>query len=87
MVTVARARILMLFMVITPVAVDHPTGSVVPASMVPSYHGTSSYLIMTKYNEYAGYGGTTGQNMLAVLDPNATQINELPNTAGTTEMK
>jgi autotransporter-associated beta strand protein len=63
------------------------TASIVPASMVPSYHGTSSYLIMTKYNEYAGYGGTTGQNMLAILDPNATETNELPNTSGTTQMK
>src|SRR5206468_5061089 len=26
------------------------TGSIVPASMVPSYHGSSSYLLMTKYN-------------------------------------
>ncbi len=63
------------------------TASIVPASMVPSYHGTSSYLIMTKYNEYAGHGGTTGQNMLAVLDPNGTEINNLPNTSGTTQMK
>ena len=33
------------------------TASVVPASMIPSYHGTSKYLIMTKYNNYAGNGG------------------------------
>jgi hypothetical protein len=48
------------------------TPSVVPASMVPSYHGSSSYLIMTKYNDYAGQGGT-GFNKVAILDPNATQ--------------
>src|SRR5262249_44037745 len=27
--------------------------SIVPASMVPSYQGTSSFLIMSKYNNYA----------------------------------
>ncbi|HWZ84137.1 MAG TPA: hypothetical protein VNW47_16025 [Terriglobales bacterium] len=48
------------------------TASIVPASMVPSYHGTSTYLVMTKYNNYAGAGGD-GHNRLAILDPNATQ--------------
>jgi Bacterial Ig-like domain (group 3)/RTX calcium-binding nonapeptide repeat (4 copies)/Putative Ig domain len=49
------------------------TASVVPASMVPSYHGTSSYLLMTKYNNYAGVGSGNGLNKIAVLDPNATE--------------
>jgi PEP-CTERM motif len=49
------------------------TASVVPRSMVPSYAGTSPYLIMTKYNDYAGLGGS-GINKIAILDPNATQI-------------
>jgi hypothetical protein len=48
------------------------TASVVPRSMVPSYQGTSPYLLMTKYNNYAGLGGD-GKNKIAVLDPNATQ--------------
>jgi hypothetical protein len=48
------------------------TASIVPASMVHSYHGSSSYLLMTKYNNYAGLGGT-GVNMLAILDPNDTE--------------
>ena len=48
------------------------TASVVPASMVPSYHGTSSYLLMSKYNNYAGAGGD-GHNKVAILDPNATE--------------
>ena len=47
------------------------TASVVPASMAPSYHGTSSYLLMTKYNNYAGAGGD-GVNKLAILDPQGT---------------
>ncbi|MBI3478241.1 MAG: hypothetical protein HY010_21130 [Acidobacteria bacterium] len=48
------------------------TASVVPASMVPSYHGTSTYLLMSKYNNYAGAGGD-GRNRVAILDPNATE--------------
>ena len=48
------------------------TPSIVPASMVPSYRGPSSYLLMTKYNDYRGAGGT-GINRLAILDPNAGQ--------------
>ena len=48
------------------------TPSVVPASAVPGYGGTSSYLLMTKYNFYAGRG--TGENRIAVLDPGATQV-------------
>jgi hypothetical protein len=49
------------------------TASVVPASMVPSYTGTSSYLLMTKYNNYAGVGTGDGKNRIAILDPNATE--------------
>jgi hypothetical protein len=48
------------------------TASVVDASLVPSYHGSSSYLVMTKYNNYAGVGSGDGVNRLAVLDPNAS---------------
>jgi hypothetical protein len=47
------------------------TASIVPASMVPSYQGSSSYLLMTKYNNYAGVGGD-GVNKIAILDPNAS---------------
>jgi hypothetical protein len=47
------------------------TASVVAASLVPSYHGKSSYLVMTKYNNYAGVGGD-GVNKLAILDPHAS---------------
>ena len=59
------------------------TPSIVPASMVPSYHGHSSYLLMTKYNDYVENGGS-GFNKLAILDPNATQIDP---TTGITVMK
>jgi hypothetical protein len=46
------------------------TASVVPTTMVPSYTGTSPYLLMTKYNDYA-----TEQHKLAILDPFDTQVN------------
>jgi hypothetical protein len=49
------------------------TASIVPASIVPSYTGTSSYLLMTKYNNYCGVGTGNGQNEIAILDPNATE--------------
>lgn len=49
------------------------TASIVPASMVPSYTGKSSYLIATKYNNYAGAGTGNGQNRVAVLDPNGIE--------------
>jgi hypothetical protein len=45
------------------------TASVVEASLVASYHGTSQYLLMTKYNNYASQGGD-GVNKIAILDPN-----------------
>ena len=45
------------------------TASIVNASLVASYHGTSKYLLMTKYNNYASQGGD-GVNKIAILDPN-----------------
>ncbi|MGN6369365.1 MAG: hypothetical protein ACTHN5_13990 [Phycisphaerae bacterium] len=57
------------------------TASLVPASMVPSYHGTSTYLLMTKYNNYVETGGD-GRNMLAIVDPNATEVDTRPNSLG-----
>ena len=48
------------------------TASIVPSSVVPSYHGTSKYLLMTKYNNYANAGGD-GVNRIAILDPNTSQ--------------
>jgi len=49
------------------------TASVVPAGMVPSYGGGSPYLLMTKYNDYAGIGSGDGLNRVAILDPRASQ--------------
>ena len=55
------------------------TASMVPSFMVPSYAGASPYLLMTKYNDYANAGGT-GENRIAILDPNATETYTLTNS-------
>jgi hypothetical protein len=49
------------------------TVSVVPSSSVPSYVGTSSYLLVSKYNNYALGPHGDGRNELALLDPHAAQ--------------
>jgi hypothetical protein len=59
------------------------TVSIVPSSMVPGYSGSSTYLLMMKYNNYGSTGGD-GKNRIAIVDPNATQID--PRT-GVTVMK
>jgi hypothetical protein len=53
------------------------TASIVPTTMVPSYGGSSPYLIFTKYNNYAGTGTGNGQNKVAILDPDATEIDPI----------
>lgn len=62
------------------------TAGLVPASMVPSYTGTSSYLLFCKYNEYAA-GDGNGVNRVALLDPNSTQIDSHPAVTGLVEMR
>src|SRR5208282_4182101 len=54
------------------------TPSIIPTSMVPSYTGSSSYLILSKYNNYANAevgttNGGNGVNEIAVLDPYSSQ--------------
>jgi len=61
---------------------DH-TPSLVPAAAAPVYSGTSSYLIMTKYNFYAGTGGN-GENKIGLLDPLVAQVDGF---SGETVMK
>jgi hypothetical protein len=52
------------------------TPGIVPAGMVPSYTGNSTYLLFSKYNNYANAGNDSGDgvNRIALLDPNATQV-------------
>lgn len=49
------------------------TASVVTSTLVPSYQGASTYLLLTKYNNYKGAGGD-GVNKIAVLDPTVAMI-------------
>lgn len=52
------------------------TASIVPAGAVPSYHGRSAYLILTKYNDYADSGGD-GVNRMALQDPNVSMVDPI----------
>ncbi|HEY3837248.1 MAG TPA: Ig-like domain-containing protein [Bryobacteraceae bacterium] len=60
------------------------TLAVVPASMVPSYSGPSSYLLFSKYNNYANAGNDSadGINRAALLDPNATEVDAHASSSG-----
>jgi hypothetical protein len=50
------------------------TVSVLPARAVPGYHGTSRYLLVSKYNNYFHVGPHgNGHNEVAVLDPRSSQ--------------
>ncbi|MEY2507044.1 MAG: hypothetical protein QOH01_1373 [Verrucomicrobiota bacterium] len=62
------------------------TAAIVPASMVPSYQGSSSYLLFCKYNNYA-FGDGNGVNRLALLDPNSTQVDPHSSAPGFVEMR
>ncbi len=53
------------------------TASVVPASMVASYSGSATYLLMTKYNNYGRAGTGDSKNKVAVLDPTTTQTDPI----------
>jgi hypothetical protein len=62
------------------------TASIVPSSTIPSYSGSSTYLIMSKYNNYANVGGD-GINELAVLDPNASETDPITGVPVMNEVK
>jgi hypothetical protein len=69
------------------------TPAIVPASMVPSYSGPSSYLIFSKYNNYADPSAPAsedfadGVNKIAVLDPNATEVEPHASSSGLLVMR
>lgn len=56
------------------------TPSIIPSSLIPAYRGNSPYLIVTKYNNYAGAGTGDGSNKVALLDPNSTEIDFISGT-------
>ncbi|HEV2806557.1 MAG TPA: Ig-like domain-containing protein [Chthoniobacterales bacterium] len=62
------------------------TPAIVPASMVPSYQGSSTYLLFCKYNNYA-FGDGNGVNRVALLDPNSTQFDPHSSAPGFVEMR
>lgn len=53
------------------------TPSVVPATMVASYKGSSTYLLMVKYNNYERAGSGNGMNQIAILDPHTEQDDKI----------
>lgn len=55
------------------------TPSIVPANIVPSYKGNSSYLLMVKYNNYERAGSGNGMNEIAIIDPHNAQDDEFAN--------
>lgn len=55
------------------------TAAIMPRSMVPQYTGPSSYLILTKYNNYGGGPGGDGLNRLGVFDPNVPMVDPISN--------
>jgi hypothetical protein len=78
----ARGWLLQFDAALNPVGVPGSFGwdvspSVIPASMVPSYTGASTYLLAQKYNNYVGVGSGTGLNQLAVLDPRGSQADAI----------
>lgn len=78
----ARGWLLQFDALLNPVGVPGSFGwdvspSVIPASMVPTYTGTSTYLLAQKYNNYAGVGTGIGLNQLAILDPGASQADSI----------
>jgi hypothetical protein len=57
------------------------TVSVLPARADPGYHGTSPYLLVSKYNNYLGIGPHgNGHNRVALLDPRASQNDPFADT-------
>ena len=63
------------------------TAAIVPKAMAPLYTGTSPYLIFSKYNNYAGLADGDGVNRIALLDPNATQVDPHPTSNGMLVMR
>jgi hypothetical protein len=63
------------------------TPVIVPTNIVTGYDGLSPYLLFSKYNNYATFGGGDGINRIALLDPNAKQVDPHGSSQGLSEMR
>jgi large repetitive protein len=63
------------------------TPAVVPTSMVSSYTGTSTYLLLSNYNDYVGQVDGQGLNKVALLDPTATETDSHSSSNGLSVMR
>ncbi|MHB8636986.1 MAG: hypothetical protein ACYC96_11015 [Fimbriimonadaceae bacterium] len=57
------------------------TGSIIPTNWIPNYKSASPYLVVCKYNNYAGAGSGDGVNKIAVLDPSTAQLDNANSVA------
>lgn len=56
------------------------TVSIVPARILCGYGGPSSYLVISKYNNYLDFGGD-GSNRMALLDPGVSAVDDVSGAA------
>ena len=63
------------------------TPAVVSTSMVSSYTGTSTYLLLSNYNDYVGQVDGQGVNKVALLDPTATETDPHSSSNGLSVMR
>jgi hypothetical protein len=65
------------------------TAAIVPKEMAPSCAGSSPYLVFAKYNNYANVGMDSGDgvNRIALLDPNATEVDSQTSSNGMLVMR
>ena len=63
------------------------TPAIVSTSMVTSYTGTSTYLLLSNYNDYVAQVDGQGVNKVALLDPTATETDSHSSSNGLTVMR
>src|SRR5580704_11883182 len=63
------------------------TPAVVSSSMVTSYAGSATYLLLSSYNDYVGQVDGQGVNKVALLDPTATETDSHSSSNGLSVMR
>src|SRR5580698_8239335 len=63
------------------------TPAVVSSSMVTSYAGSATYLLVSSYNDYVGQVDGQGVNKVALLDPTATETDSHASSNGLSVMR